>query len=74
VENFGNKTSSEFIGTGYLGIDRTLILRLRREEEGCRFDDELSYAPNSPHYESIRRYIGPVKPNSVFSVSSFTPQ
>jgi len=68
----GDKGLPEYIGTGYLGIDGTLILRLRREEEGCRFDDELRYAPSNPHYESIRRFIGPVQPNSVFSVRSFT--
>ena len=61
-------TQPTHIGTGYLGIDGTLILRLKREEEGCRFNDELSYAPSSPHYQSIRRHIGPVKPNSIFSV------
>lgn len=69
-----DQKTTAYTGTGYLGIDGTLILRLRREEEGCRFDDELSYAPSNPHYDSIRRYIGPVKPNSVFSLRSFTPQ
>ena len=70
----GEKNQPEYIGTGYLRIDGTLILRLRREEEGCRFDDELSYAPTNPYYQSIRKSIGPVQPNSVFSLRSLTVQ
>jgi hypothetical protein len=72
MTTFGEKELPEYVGTGYLGIDGTFILRLHREQEGCRFDDELHYEPTNPHYESIRRYIGPVSPNSVFSVRPFT--
>jgi hypothetical protein len=67
----GEKNVPEYIGTGEMHHDGTIILRLTREEAGRRFHDELHYAPSDPGYKSVRKHIGPVKENEIFSVKPF---
>jgi len=54
-----------------MSADGTITLTLRATGPGMVGDGRLVYPPTHPHYDEIKKHVGPIKPGEQKPVAPF---
>ncbi|MBW6400064.1 hypothetical protein KPL78_19550 [Roseomonas sp. HJA6] len=65
------QSAPEPIGTARMEADGTIILDLVARQGGTVGRGRLTYSPNHPDYDMIRRHLGEIRPGETKPVPPF---